>query len=137
MQVQKILYFANMLFIGRSGHDNPLIEDKFLTWVYGPAVDLLYERIKRYGKDSVKREAFDDIIPIMNEDTQEPEEGYKTHVEVLKDAYKRWGKFDSYKLVGISHWRKGAWKKSVDSEEKEISNILIKEEFDARYSHEG
>ena len=135
LQVQKILYFANMLFIGENGPDKPLVEDKFLTWIYGPAIEMLHERIKKYRKNLVKPEAFDDIVSIMDKDTQEPkEEDYRPHVEVLKDAYDRWGSFTPYRLVGISHWGKGAWRNSVRDGKKEISNISIKDEFNARYS---
>ena len=133
LQIQKILYFANMLHIGKHGPDNPLIEEKFLTWVYGPAVDLLYERLKKYEGGPVEKNAFDDIVPVMDKNTQEAREGYQTHVEILKDALIRWGDFTSYKLVGISHWQKGAWRNSVREGEKEIDNDLIEEEFHARY----
>lgn len=138
LQIQKILYFANMLHIGKYGPDTPLVEEKFLTWIYGPAVDLLYERLRKYKGTFVKTEAFDDIVSIMNKDTHGPKkERYESHVEILKDAYKRWGKFDSYKLVGISHWRKGAWENSVRNKKREIDNVLIEDEFKARYEHAG
>ena len=133
LQVQKTLYFANMLYIGKYGPDNPLIRGKFLTWVYGPAVRELHERMSRYEKDFVKAEVFDDIRPIMDEDKEPTEERYRPHLDVLKEAYKRWGKQDPYKLIGISHWKKGAWRKSVGDGEEEIGNELIKEEYHARY----
>ncbi|MCY4052629.1 MAG: DUF4065 domain-containing protein [Hyphomicrobiales bacterium] len=133
LQVQKILYFANMLYIGKHGPDNPLIRGKFLTWVYGPAVRELYERMSRYERSLVEEEVFEDIFPIMNDDKKPTEEKYRPHVEVLKEAYERWGKQDSYKLIGISHWKKGAWRKSVRDGEEEIDNELIKEEYHARY----
>ena len=138
LQIQKILYFANMLHIGKYGANNPLVEEKFLTWIYGPAVDLLYERLKKYDGTCVEMEAFDDIVPIMDQGTLEPTEGkYKLHVEILKEAYKRWGKFAPYKLIGISHWQKGAWENSVRNKKREIDNILIEDEFKARYEHAG
>ena len=137
LQVQKILYFANMIHIGEYGSINPLIEDKFLTWEYGPAVDILYRRLKQYDKTTVKIDAFDDIVSIMNEKTQKPtKEEFSPHVKNLKDAYKRWGNFDPYKLIGISHWSEGAWRRTKNKGESVISNHLIEEEFNARYSND-
>ena len=134
LQVQKILYFANMLHIGTNGPDNPLIRGRFLTWVYGPAVRELYEHMSRCEKNPVEAAVFDDIVPIMDKDTKEPkEEKYRSHVDVLKKAYEIWGKYSPYKLIGISHWKEGAWRSSVRGGKKEIDNELIKEEYHARY----
>ena len=133
LQIQKILYFANMLYIGKYGRNNPLIRGKFLTWVYGPAIRELHERMSRYKKDFVEAEVFDDIRSIMDEDKKPREEKYRPHVDVLKEAYEIWGKYSPYKLIGISHWKEGAWRNSVRGGMEEIDNELIEEEYHARY----
>lgn len=74
LQIQKILYFADMLHIGKHGPDNPLIEEKFSTWIYGSAVDMLYERLKKYEEGPVEIDAFDDVVPMVDRDSQEPRE---------------------------------------------------------------
>lgn len=131
LEIQKILYFANMLYIGENGVDNPLIEKKFSTWRYGPAVDKLYGVIKDYRGGCVPLEAFVGIAPIMNDD-QSPVEGHEKEVEIIKRAYDRFGGYSAYKLVQISHWRKGAWRVSLDRGQEEIENELILDEFHAR-----
>ena len=122
-----------MPHIGKYGSDNPLIRGKFLTWVYGPAVRELYERTSRHENGFVQAEVFNDILPVMKRNKEPMEEKYRPHVEVLNKAYERWGKQPPYKLIGISHWKKGAWRKSVRDDEEEIGNKLIKEEYHARY----
>ncbi|MCY4034032.1 MAG: DUF4065 domain-containing protein [Hyphomicrobiales bacterium] len=137
LKVQKLLYFANMIYIGEYGRDNPLVQENFLTWEYGPAIDILYRRLKDYDRTSVKMEAFDDIVSIMDEKTLKPvKPDFESHVRHLKDAYDRWGHFNPYKLIGISHWSEGAWRRTKDKGESVISNSLIKEEFDARYLYD-
>lgn len=68
LQVQKILYFANMLYIGENGNTKSLIRNKFLTWKYGPVVRELYERLKRYEGTPVSSKAFIDTVTIMDGD---------------------------------------------------------------------
>ncbi|MCY4048683.1 MAG: Panacea domain-containing protein [Hyphomicrobiales bacterium] len=133
LQIQKILYFANMLYIGKNGKDDPLIRNKFLTWKYGPVVRELYERLKPFKGNNVPLSAFDDIVPIIKED-KNPVEGYEKQVKVITDAYNRWSDFSAYKLVQISHWPKGAWRSSLNEGSEKIDNALIWNEYDARYN---
>ncbi|MCY4034717.1 MAG: Panacea domain-containing protein [Hyphomicrobiales bacterium] len=133
LQIQKMLYFANMLYIGENGKDNPLIRNKFLAWKYGPVVRELYERLKPFKGGNVPLSAFDDIVPIIKED-KNPVEGYEKQVKVITDAYNRWSDFSAYKLVQISHWPKGAWRSSLNEGSEKIDNALIWNEYDARYN---
>lgn len=127
LQIQKILYFANMLYIGENGE--PLIRNKFLAWKHGPVVRELYERLKQY--EIVSTKAFSDIKPITDKD-KKPKKGYEKQVKVIMDAYSRWSKFSAWKLVQISHWEEGAWYKTKQG--GEIDNALIWNEFNARYN---
>lgn len=131
LEIQKILYFANMLYIGENGVEAPLIENKFLTWRFGPAVEKLYDLIKEHGNKRIPSSAFNGIERIMSEDGN-PIEGYEKEVEITKRAYGRFSKYSPYELVKISHWSKGAWKRSKDRGLKEIDNGLVLDEFNAR-----
>ena len=131
LEIQKILYFANMLYIGESGVEKPLIDNKFLTWRYGPAVEKLYYAIKECENKHVPLRMFSEIKQVMNED-ENPEPGYEKEVEIIQRAYRQFGKYSPYELVRISHWSKGAWRRSKDRGFKEIDNGLILDEFNAR-----
>lgn len=124
LEIQKILYFANMLYIGEN--QKPLIESKFLTWRRGPAVEKLHYSIKEYRGRHVPTTAFRDIVPIMDDPEHEEE------VRIIKKAYERFGKYSARKLVQISHWPEGAWQTSIDRGHKEIDDTLILDEFNAR-----
>ena len=136
LQIQKVLYFANMLYIGGSEKNKRLVRSPFLTWRYGPVVRELYERLSEYGDSIVPVSAFDDIVSIMDDKGNPTDKKYEREVEVLKDAYKRWGGFPAWRLVEISHWDEGAWQKSVDKQEEEISDDLIWGEYNARYNQQ-
>lgn len=123
-----------MLFIGKYGLDSPLIRNQFLAWKYGPVARQVYDHLQRFGSTKIREEAFDDIVSIMKEDKEPTKPEYKSHVDVLTDAYGRWGETEPFTLVAITHWKKGAWANSLEREEIEISNSLVLEEYNARYN---
>lgn len=132
LEIQKILYFASMLYIGKNGNKEPLIENRFLAWRYGPAVEKLYDFLKEYGNTPLSAEAFSDIVSIMK-DKDNAKEGYETEFESIKEACERWGNFSAYKLVQISHWEHGAWRVTLNKGKREIDNDMILEEYKSRY----
>lgn len=68
LEIQKILYFASMPYIGENGNEGPLIESKFLTWRLDPAVEKLHYNIKGYKGRHVPLKEFKEIMPIMRKD---------------------------------------------------------------------
>ncbi|SUW69031.1 Panacea domain-containing protein [Bordetella avium] len=53
LQLQKILYIAHMIHLGRTGR--PLIHDEmFEAWDYGPVLPSVYRRASSFGADTVK-----------------------------------------------------------------------------------
>ena len=132
LEIQKILYFANMLYIGKKRNEEPLVEDKFLVWTFGPAVQKLYNHIKKYKDGGIPVDAFEGVDRIMDDAADPTKEEYTDAVEVIKEAYNRFGKYSPYKLVRISHWPEGAWRRSKNRGQREIDNALILEEFDGR-----
>ena len=135
IQIQKILYLAQMLFIGENELKESLIRNNFLAWEYGPVAREVYGHLsKRFGSSTIPASAFDDIVDIMEGETKKAKEPeHEAHVEVLDRAYKKWGHLKPFDLVAITHWQKGAWRKTMDDKEIEIDNALIWEEFNARY----
>ncbi len=140
LQLQKILYFANMLYIGvQDGEDKEfeaLIENRFVAWPFGPAVEKLHNYVKQFGNGNVPVDTFSDIASIMDE-RKEAINGYEDEVAILKIAYDKWGKFSARELVEISHWPKGAWNATKQAGAEEIDNDLIRNEYYARYNEGG
>ena len=132
LEIQKILYFANMLYIGENRNEKPLVENKFLTWRFGPVVEKLYDHIKERGDERIPLGAFIGLEAIMDGEGIPTKEKYEKEAEAIYKAYKRFGKYSPYQLVRISHWSKGAWRAAIKRGQKEIDNVLILDEFDAR-----
>lgn len=55
MHINKIVYFAHGWFLALRGQK--LVDQPFEAWEYGPVVQDLYHRFKRFGKDSITERA--------------------------------------------------------------------------------
>jgi uncharacterized phage-associated protein len=97
LQLQKILYLAQMLHLGK--HGSRLINGEFEAWAYGPVLPVLYSQAKIYGGGPI-REVFGGGVVF------DPERG-----KMLDDAYDQLGKLSAGRLVSLTHWKDGAWAK--------------------------
>mgnify|MGYP006283548483 CR=1 FL=1 len=66
LELQKILYLAHMVHLGRTD-GAPLVHGLFEAWDYGPVHPDLYHRVKIFGSSPVKN------IPGFNFEVQLPE----------------------------------------------------------------
>ncbi|HVP84060.1 MAG TPA: type II toxin-antitoxin system antitoxin SocA domain-containing protein [Rhizomicrobium sp.] len=55
MHINKIIYFAHGHFL--SGKKMALVDQPFEAWEYGPVIQDLYHRFKRFGKDAITERA--------------------------------------------------------------------------------
>ncbi len=104
LELQKILYIANMIHLGREGH--PLINEKFEAWVYGPVVPELYHRAKIFGADPVKN-IFVNYLSL-------DKNNYKLVSNTLTLTYNMTSSFSASRLIAITHWDRGAWIKKYN-----------------------
>ena len=124
LQVQKILYICHVLYYGQE--KKPLIEGEFQAWLYGPVHPILYHFLKYYGADPVPGLAFNGVEDLK----------YIYHEKELKmicDGAKTFGADSGPKLVAITHWDGGAWKKKYINGAKDIpiTNDDILREYEA------
>lgn len=99
LEIQKILYLAQMFYLGRTGGE-PLITGEFEAWDYGPVHPTLYHRIKIYGSEPVGN-VFHNVADIPDG----PE------AEIIDEAYDSLGQVGASRLVKATHRPGGAWEK--------------------------
>lgn len=99
LQMQKILYLAHMFFMGRN-QGEPLINENFEAWDYGPVIPSLYHEVKFFGNSKIKDIFFHTTI---NETSKES--------KIIKEAVTAFGNAPPAKLVAITHNEEGAWAK--------------------------
>ncbi len=121
LRLQKVLYIAHMVFLGEE--NEPLVLGNFEAWDYGPVHPEVYQEVKFFGDDPIR-----DIFPDFQEENAEKEKKY------IKQAVKELGDCSTADLVGITHWKGGAWAKNYipDARGIIISNEDIKEEYRVR-----
>jgi len=112
LQIQKVLYISNMIWLGENG--TPLIDAEFEAWDYGPVVAEVYHKLKCFGSR-----------PVGNIFRRIPDIKDDRVAAFLNDAIDHLGHKSGAELVAISHWEKGAWAKNYHPGKR---NVLIPRE---------
>lgn len=98
--LQKILYIAQMLFMGEHGGAR-LVDAEFEAWDYGPVVPEVYRRVRMFGANPIQDVFFG--MPLINDGLREMHlHNVATFLAGKKPA----------ELVAITHWKDGAWAKN-------------------------
>ena len=108
LQLQKILYLAHMIYMGRNKGER-LVSDDFEAWAYGPVLPTLYHFAKMYGSSPIKE------LPIKLK-----EEDFQKEVKALKEACDSLLSASPRDLVAFTHRKGGAWDKSYKHHAKGI-----------------
>lgn len=123
LEVNKILYFAHMMRLGRTEGSEPLLFERFQAWDYGPVVPRIYHRLKAFGNSPAANVflAFPTISATMEADLIEEA------VDALKDK-------TPGQLIAVTHWEYGAWAKHYHPGARNIviPNDDIYEEYQKR-----
>lgn len=122
LEAQKILYFAHMFHLAEEGE--PLINETFEAWRYGPVAPKLYRRVKRFGSGPIRNVFYWEFGAKIS----------SSEYRVLKNTYKVMSKISPIELVRITHWEKGAWRRKYKPNVPHIPipNELILAEYNER-----
>lgn len=123
LTLQKLLYFSHGLMLAR--HDEPLIDDTFQAWKYGPVVERLYHDLKMFGPSHITPDdGFIGLWPQLAEDSERER-------NVIGAVLDQLGKMSGGQLIDISHDAKGPWHAVYESKKNciEIPNDEIKKYF--------
>lgn len=96
LALQKIIYLAHMIYLGRTGR--PLVAGHFEAWELGPVHPDLYRRAKIFGSSPVQN-IFHSVPDLSNGEAR----------DILDEAFDVLGKTKPGQLVAITHWERGAW----------------------------
>lgn len=97
LQIQKLLYLAQMFHLGETG--DPIFQEDFEAWKLGPVLPKVYQQAKIYGSKPVRS---------LFTKTRTPEGSKK---EILARTLRELPDHSPWKLVSITHWDGGAWAK--------------------------
>jgi uncharacterized phage-associated protein len=97
LELQKILYIAHMIYLGNVGE--PLIDENFEAWDYGPVIPELYQKVKGFGAKPVGNVFHSVDLP--SESTKE-----YSYIRRAADVAKG---MTAGQLVSFTHRPYGAW----------------------------
>jgi uncharacterized phage-associated protein len=123
LELQKILYLAHMLHMGRNDGAR-LVDASFEAWDYGPVEPHLYRRVSMFGSDQIEDVFFNNDFP--DENTAE-------HASLVEASEFLIGK-SAGELVSLTHWTEGAWAQVYEPGVRhiQIPDELILNEYRAR-----
>lgn len=98
LQLQKLLYLADMNYVGRTGER--MLNEDFEAWDYGPVLPSLYHQCKSFGSKPVP-----DIFWGV------PQIAGSKEAEWLDVAWNSLKDQTPGQLVQNTHWNLGAWAK--------------------------
>jgi len=119
LALQKILYLAHMMHLGRDGER--LITDDFEAWDYGPVIPSVYRQVNAFGGGPVQN-VFHGVADI--EGTQE--------AALIDEAVNKLADLPPSKLVAATHRSGGAWEKSYEPGGPP-SNVIPREVIKTEY----
>lgn len=115
MQLQKLVYLAHGWNLAINGE--PLIEDDVEAWEFGPVIRKLYDALRRYGGEPIRRMiSWGDDTPFPDDNFKEPARtalanNERAVVDRVWDTYKS---FQAFQLSALTHSRGSPWQDTYE-----------------------
>ncbi|GLT02835.1 hypothetical protein GCM10007897_42590 [Sphingobium jiangsuense] len=118
LQLQKLLYLAQMFHIG--AHGSPIFSEDFEAWKLGPVQPAVYRKAKMFGGRPIETLFTPErIVSGSGRDC-------------IEQTYRDLGGLPASKLVSMTHWSKGAWAKNYDGHD--AGSTIPKSDMLAEYN---
>ena len=107
MKMQKLIYYAQAWYY--SLNNEPLIDEHFSRWHYGPVIPSLYHKLKYYGANNITSKIGD--LEFINNDTVFVEPVIKDNSigKYLDRILEVYGSFTAEQLSNMTHQEGTAW----------------------------
>lgn len=100
MQLIKLVYIAHGWSMALN--DKELVAEDVIAWKYGPVIPNLYREIKSYRSNNItKKINTSDNLDIKSDD-----------VDLIREVYRKYGKFNGLELSAITHKKGTPWSKT-------------------------
>lgn len=119
LELQKIAFIAEMLYLGRT--KEPLVNEDWQAWAYGPVQPELYHQAKIFGADPVRDIFVADLLDINSAEGQ-----------ATNDAYNLMKVLTPGQMVNITHRPDGAWARNYASGMR--GKLIPKSDIRAEYA---
>lgn len=101
MQIQKLVYFAHVIYAVKHA-GNRLIDEDWFAWTFGPVEKKLYQALQKYGSAPISSEI--ELDPLSKGQATSDKEK-----KVIEKVYNTYGKYSAFQLSELTHIRNGPW----------------------------
>lgn len=130
LQLQKMLYFINLVYLKRNGDFLIDREDEFYAWPHGTVIPDIYKKFSIFGAEKIPAKNLEKIC------LEEQKDGggntiSEELVKIIDKKIEKFAKLDPWLLVYYNHQEHGAWYHVFKKEGKEwdvIDRELVKKE---------
>jgi uncharacterized phage-associated protein len=134
MKLQKLIYFAHGWHLGLFAGE-PLVDELFEAWEYGPVAPSIYHEFKRYGGAPIEGLATKIDFSSMNIDTPTLEMNDGA-IRLLNKIWEVYGVKTALVLSNLTHLAGSPWEQirraNPSIKNADIPNQLIEADFKAR-----
>lgn len=117
-QLNKLLFFSQAWSLVLN--NEPLFEEDFQAWDYGPVLPSVYHQFKSYKKNNIENVTDENYLSKFTD-----KQG-----DLLLDVYRAYGEYTAPKLIKITHAKGGAWDQVyIQGENNIIPKELIKDYY--------
>ena len=131
MKMQKLAYIAHGYSLVES--NDPLLDEAFQAWKFGPVLNSLYHVCKYFGKDGINRYLSDSDWGVR-EETPAPIPEDSQALDIIDYVWKTYSNESAFSLSCWTHEKGGPWDEATNGGQnvlryQSISNDSIKEYF--------
>lgn len=132
MKIQKLVYLAHGYALVEC--DEPILNEVFEAWKFGPVLNSLYHECKRYGRNHINQ-YLKDIDPETGAIAPAPIPDDQRVNEIIDFVWKNYGDESAISLSDWTHERGGPWDQVTMGGKRvlrhqDVPNDLIKRYFE-------
>ncbi|MEZ5032583.1 MAG: DUF4065 domain-containing protein [Saprospiraceae bacterium] len=135
MKLQKLIYFAHGA--NYVSGDEPLLNETIEAWEYGPVVDGLYHKLKKYGNEPIR-----ELQEINGEISNPCDDLDDRTIAILESVWNSLKRFTAIQLSSASHVEGSPWHRTKYEKcggrlrmSQDIEEDFIKDFFRSRFSN--
>ena len=117
--LQKIAFIAEVIYLGRT--NEPLVDEDWRAWMYGPVQPKLYHQAKIFGHNRVPDIFVADLLDINSAEGR-----------AINDTYDMMKVFTPEQMLDMTCQPGGAWERNYDSEMR--GKLIPKSDIRAEYA---
>lgn len=133
MKIQKLVYLAHGYALVE--RDDPILDEVFEAWKFGPVLDSLYHECKRYGRDTIP-EYICDIDPITGRKSPAPIPTENDINDIIDFVWENYGTDSAISLSDWTHIKGGPWDRVTNGGRDILRHLDVPNEYIKEYFKE-